>query len=110
MEEETQNPANTIETGRNPDGTWKPGFSGNPNGRPRQPLKDYSLKEFDSWTDEQKKEFLAKISPIDRWKMTEGNPAQDLTSKGEHIFPQPIMDVLPKDNGNQKDNRPVQEN
>lgn len=56
---------------------FQPGHSGNPGGRPKNPLKEYSLKEFESWTDKEKKEFLKKISPIDRWKMTEGNPKQD---------------------------------
>lgn len=81
------NPENRVETGRNPDGTFKKGFTGNPGGRPRNPLKDFSLKQFNEWSDEQKLEFLNKISPIDRWKMTEGNPRQDtdLTSDGERI-------------------------
>ena len=70
-------PENTIETGRNPDGTWKKGFCPNPGGRGKNPLKEFSLKEFNSWSDEQKKEFLNKISPIDRWKMTEGNPSNE---------------------------------
>lgn len=71
-------PENTKETGRNPDGTFKPGFTGNPGGRPRNPLKEFSLKQFESWTDAEKLKFLSKIAPIDRWKMTEGNPKQDI--------------------------------
>lgn len=61
---------------------FMPGVSGNPGGRPKNPLKDFSLKEFNNWTDEQKKEFLNKISAIDRWKMTEGQPKQE----NEHTF------------------------
>ena len=57
---------------------FMPGQSGNPGGRKRNPLKDFSLAEFNSWTDEQKAEFLSKISPLDRWKMTEGNPEQSI--------------------------------
>lgn len=76
-------PQNTIETGRNPDGTWKKGFCPNPGGRGKNPIKEYSLKEFNSWTDEQKQEFLGKISAIDRWKMTEGNPKNDVEVSGE---------------------------
>ena len=70
---------------------WKKGQSGNPGGRPKNPLKDFSLKEFKSWTDEEKKAFLEKIPSLDRWKMTEGNPKQDtdITSDGEQI--QPIL-------------------
>lgn len=90
MEEDiNQPPANREETGRNPDGTFKSGFSGNPNGRPRNPLKTFSLKEFNEWTDDEKRDFLSKISPIDRWKMTEGNPDSkidsDITTKGDKI-------------------------
>lgn len=57
---------------------FKPGQSGNEKGRPKNPLKEYSLAEFNKWTDKQKKDFLAKISPIDRWKMTEGNPKTEV--------------------------------
>ena len=64
---------------------FMPGQSGNPGGRPRNPLKDFSLKEFNSWTDEKKRKFLAKVSPIDRWKMTEGNPENDVNVQGEVI-------------------------
>ena len=80
-----EQPQNTNET-RNPDGTWKPGYCPNPGGRPRNPLKDFSLKEFNLWSDEKKQEFL-NISPIDRWKMTEGNPSNetDLTTGGQPI-------------------------
>lgn len=51
-------------------------------GHKNTPLKDFSLKEFNNWTDEQKREFLKKISPIDIWKMTEGNPVTDQNIKG----------------------------
>ena len=76
------NPESTIETGRNPDGTWKKGFCPNPGGRGKSPLKEFSLNEFNSWDDEKKRKFLSKISPIDRWKMTEGQPKQE----NEHSF------------------------
>ena len=87
MEESQENKPDIQENaGRNPDGTFKPGFSGNPKGRPiKNPLKDYSLAEFASWTDEQKRAFLNQISPIDRWKMTEGNPKQDVDAQVETI-------------------------
>ena len=70
-------PENTKETGRNADGTWKKGFCPNPGGRGRNPIKDYSLKEFNNWSDEQKQNFLKQINPFDRWRMTEGNPSSD---------------------------------
>ena len=74
---ENEKPDSREDTGRNPDGTWKKGFCPNRGGRTKNPLKEFSLKEFNSWTDEQKKDFLLKIDPIDRWRMTEGNPSQD---------------------------------
>ena len=61
---------------------FMPGISGNPGGRPKSPLKEFSLNEFNSWDDEKKREFLSTISPIDRWKMTEGQPKQE----NEHSF------------------------
>lgn len=67
------------------DKSYKPGQSGNLKGRPRDPLKQYSLREFNDWNDKQKKKFLDKVSPLDRWKMTEGNPSNDVTSGGEPI-------------------------
>ena len=80
-----EEPQNRQETGRNPDGTFKLGFTGNPGGRPRNPLKEFSLKQFEDWTDAQKKAFLKRVSPIDRWKMTEGNPSNDVEISGEII-------------------------
>lgn len=101
-------PENTKETGRNPDGTWKKGFCPNPGGRGKNPLKEFSLKEFESWSDEEKKDFLSKISPIDRWRMTEGNPKQDtdVTSNGESI--QPVL-VKFINNENDRDTSGIQE-
>lgn len=93
-------PINTLDTGRNADGTWKKGFCPNMQGRKKNPLKEYSLNQFLSWTDEQKKEFLSKINPLDIWRMTEGNPRQDtdITSGGKEL-PQPIINVH-TNNGN----------
>jgi len=98
MEELLNNPKNREDSGRNPDGTWKKGFSGNLNGRPKTPLKDFCLKEFLSWTDQQKKDFVDKIDPFDSWRMTEGNPASDITSGGEKINPIPIIKVHTEEN------------
>ena len=67
-------PANRDETGK-----FKPGFSGNPSGRPKGTLKDYVRRYFMEMSDEDKAEWLVrnKINPIDIWKMGEGNPKQD---------------------------------
>ena len=66
---------------------FMPGKSGNPGGRPKKPLKEFSMELFKSMTREEKLAFLEKISPLDRWKMTEGNPDQDtdITTSGESL-------------------------
>ena len=68
---------------------WKPGQSGNPSGRPKKPMKEFSMQLFKSMSQEEKLAFLEKINPVDRWKMTEGNPANetDITTDGESINP-----------------------
>lgn len=86
---ETQ--ANRVETGRNPDGTFKPGVSGNPDGRPKNTLKAFLATKFRNMSDEEKEEWLKKnrIDPELIWKMAEGNPsnATELTGKdGEPLF------------------------
>ena len=80
-----EEPANREETGRNPDGTFMPGISGNPSGRPKNTLKDYVKEMFAKMSDEEKAKWLKdnKISGIDQWKMGEGLPKQDVDIKGE---------------------------
>jgi hypothetical protein len=75
------NPQNRDITGRNPDGTFAPGVSGNPGGRPKNTLKNYLARKFDEMTDEQKDAWLLehKVPGDVQWKMAEGNPAQDNT-------------------------------
>lgn len=72
---------------RNPDGTYPKGVSGNPKGRPKNPLKNYVREKFAKMSDSEKEAFLRKIAPIDLWKMGEGNPhqTQDTTTDGEKI-------------------------
>lgn len=71
-------PANREKEGRNPDGTFIKGVSGNPSGRPRNTLKDFTRQMFMEMTDEEKKAWLKdhKIAGIDIWKMAEGNPKE----------------------------------
>jgi len=69
-------PENRLDTGRNPDGTFVKGESGNPGGRPRGGLKDYDRQRFIDMSDEEKEKFLKTISPELRYKMAEGNPPQ----------------------------------
>jgi hypothetical protein len=68
---------------------FMPGQTGNPGGRPKKPMKEFSMQLFKSMTQEEKLAFLEKINPVDRWKMTEGNPANetDITTDGESINP-----------------------
>lgn len=89
MENVINEPENRNNTGRNPDGTFKEGISGNPGGRPKNTLKSYLLRKFDKMSDEEKEQWLLdnKISGETQWKMAEGNPRQDtdVTSDGEKI-------------------------
>ena len=88
MEEQVkQEPAIRETTGRNEDGTFKKGVSGNPSGRPKNTLKDYMRNKFMEMTDGEKEEFLEQITPEMRWKMGEGSPHQDtdLTTLGEKL-------------------------
>lgn len=65
---------------RNADGTFKPGVSGNPAGRPKgSSLKEYMRRKFFAMSDEEKEAWLTenKITGDTLWKMAEGNPKQD---------------------------------
>ena len=71
-------PQNRNET-RNEDGTFKPGVSGNPGGRPKNTLKGYLARKFNDMTPEEMEAWLKehKIPGEVMWKMAEGNPKQD---------------------------------
>ena len=67
-----------------PGGKFKKDNPGKPFGaKTKKPLKSFSLQEFNSWDDEKKRDFLEKISPFDRWRMTEGNPDTETKHEGE---------------------------
>lgn len=70
-------------TGRNPDGTFAPGFSGNPGGRPRNSLKDYMKYKLSEMTPEEKEEWLKDIPKELQWQMGEGRPAQGVEHSGK---------------------------
>ena len=87
----SEEPTNRKDTGRNPDGTFKPGVSGNPNGKPKDTLKAFIAREFREMDDDAKREWLKNnhVSADIIWKMAEGNPsnATELTGKdGESLF------------------------
>lgn len=74
------NPNKPVEN-RRKDGTFGAGNNANPNGRPKgQTLKEYQAQKFRNMSDEEKDEFLEthKVSGETLWKMSEGNPKQDL--------------------------------
>lgn len=86
---------------------WKPGESGNPNGRPKGTLKDYVRQKLSGMTEEEKDKFLKDIPNELQWRMAEGNPAQDNKISGDSENPVPILilnnAVLPN-NSNKQNN------
>ena len=75
---EENNPAIRPQTGRNEDGTFKEGVSGNPSGRPKGTMKDYLRRKFMDMSDEDKEIFAKKISNEMQVKFAEGMPKQDI--------------------------------
>jgi predicted phosphoadenosine phosphosulfate sulfurtransferase len=74
MEEE---PVKLEENWRNPDGTYKVGHPSN-GGRPKgQTLKEYQAQKFREMEAEEKEIYLKEVQKELRWRMAEGNPAQD---------------------------------
>jgi hypothetical protein len=107
---EENNPAIRENSGRNADGTFRKGFSGNPSGRPKGTLKDYVRKKFMEMSEEEKEDFIAKIDPLNLWQMGEGRPAQDNILKGDETAPiihqfewksEPSQSTIPQESGPQ---------
>lgn len=86
----TMNP-NNQESNRNPDGTFIPGVSGNPAGRPKgKTMKEFARDWYMNMTDEEKVAYIKTVEdkrPGFAWEMGEGKASQatDITSKGEKI-------------------------
>ena len=78
------------EENRNPDGTFKEGISGNPNGRPiGKTLKEFAREFYMLKTDEEKEEYIKKVEekkPGFAWQMAEGNPSNEVDLKHDAII------------------------
>jgi hypothetical protein len=99
-------------TGRNPDGTFKEGVSGNPNGRPkRKTFRDY-------FTDVDEAELMERVkqamSEKEIMKMIVeqlfGKPRQNIgLDGGEENKPISILNYVSGDNSNKENNKPEEE-
>lgn len=57
---------------------YKKGQSGNPGGRPKNTLKEYTKQKIANMTEEEREEFLNGIDKKIVWEMAEGKPKQDV--------------------------------
>ena len=75
---------------RNPDGTYKPGVSGNLNGRPKgKTLKEFAREFYLQMTEEEKIEYIKKVEekkPGFAWQMAEGNPSNEVDLKTDNTI------------------------
>lgn len=97
---------------RDEKGRLLPGNTANPNGRPKgKSLKEYMAEKFRNMSDEEKELWIKEhhLEGQVLWKMAEGNPAIDVTSKGESFAPIPILNVS-KDISNKQGDEPSEEN
>ena len=67
---------------------FMPGKSGNPGGRPKgTSMKAFARAWLMAMTPEEKMKFLNDLDPQIVWRMSEGNPANDLNVDGEIRLP-----------------------
>jgi hypothetical protein len=93
------------ESNRNPDGTFKEGVSGNPEGRPKgKTIKEMVREWLDGHPDDMAAfvEHFVKNNKELAWRMLEGNPPTDLNLGGKVELPfliKIIKDERPKISG-----------
>lgn len=62
---------------------WKKGQSGNILGRPKgKTMKEWAREYLERMTDEERDEFMEGIPKETIWKMSEGNPKNDIEHSG----------------------------
>lgn len=101
------------EVKRNEKGLFVPGTAPGP-GRPEGSLSAIGkVKQIFHQNPDQFEDFIKEYiqDPHNRKhivEMIDGKPQQDITSKGERMFPTPIMDLnaVPQDNSNKQDSEP----
>ena len=83
---------------RREDGTFGEGNHANDAGRPTgSTLKEYQATKFRAMSDEDKEKYLVDIGAGEKWRMSEGNPAQTTEAKVEITLPTPLLEVTRKD-------------